>query len=275
VRTSSLACTVRDCGLPLDRRGATYTCVNGHAYDVARSGYVNLLQPQDRRSAAAGDSTAAVEARARLLARRIGRGPLDVLLRGPAALRLAPDAVVADLGSGSGDALAAVVGESGRAGIGIDLSTAAARHAARQFPHITWVVANADRRLPMVDGGLSLVMSLNGRRNPGECARVLEPSGILFVVLPAPDDLVELRTAVQGARVERSRIDALIGDHNRLFTVVERFTSRERHALDPSAMRDVLTGTYRGARDRWRTRIDQLPPMEVTFASDCVVFRRK
>ena len=34
--------------LPIDLE--TQVCPRGHAFDVARSGYVNLLQPQDRRS---------------------------------------------------------------------------------------------------------------------------------------------------------------------------------------------------------------------------------
>ena len=41
-----LACTVRDCGLPLEKREREYVCEYGHTFDIARSGYVNLLQPQ-------------------------------------------------------------------------------------------------------------------------------------------------------------------------------------------------------------------------------------
>src|SRR5437868_4057924 len=62
----ALLCSVRDCALPLTRQGGAFLCSRGHSFDVARSGYVNLLQPQDRRSRDAGDSRAAVEARRRL-----------------------------------------------------------------------------------------------------------------------------------------------------------------------------------------------------------------
>jgi 23S rRNA (guanine745-N1)-methyltransferase len=152
-------------------------CARGHSYDVARSGYINLLQPQDRRSLTAGDANAVVEARARLFAAGIGRAVVDAVRQRFDSLRPSHDAAVADLGSGSGDALAACLVGSPATGVGIDLSVSAGRHAARRFPELTWVVANADRRLPLLDNRLSFLLSLHGRRNPAECARVLAPAG--------------------------------------------------------------------------------------------------
>src|SRR5690606_6437764 len=145
--------------------------------DVARSGYVNLLQPQDRRSRAPGDSTEAVEARARLVSAGVGRALFDAVAARASALELGACPVVADLGSGTGDALGALASVRPLNGVGIDLSVAAAGHAARRFPSLTWVVANADRRLPLLDRSVQLILSLNARRNPAECARVLEPGG--------------------------------------------------------------------------------------------------
>jgi 23S rRNA (guanine745-N1)-methyltransferase len=267
-----LACTVRDCGLPLERNALAFVCARGHSYDIARAGYVNLLQPQDRRSLAAGDSIAAVEARARLLAAGVGRAPIDYLLQYLTSLHLPDDAAIADLGSGSGDALAACVAEREVTGIGIDLSTAAVRHAAHKFPELTWIVANADRRLPIVGSRLSLVLSLHGRRNPSECARVLAPTGRLFVAVPAADDLVELRTLLHGKPVERSRVEALTADYEPLFELVERFSSREQHTLNRESLVDLLQSTYRGARASVHRHVASLSTMDVTLSSDCVVF---
>jgi 23S rRNA (guanine745-N1)-methyltransferase len=239
---------------------------------VARSGYLNLLQPQDRRSLAAGDSAVAVEARARLHAAGVGKTLINALVHRLASLQLPADAVIADLGSGSGDALGTCAAERAVTAIGIDLSAAAARHAARRFPRLTWVVANADRRLPFVDASLSFLQSLHGRRNPTECARVLTPSGFLFIAVPAADDLVELRELIQGASIERSRVDALLAEHEPLFTPVEQFSTREQHTLNHESLMDLLQSTYRGARTSVRGRLESLSTMGVTVASDCVVF---
>ena len=75
-----LACSVRGCYEPLRRLRDSYVCSRGHSYDVARSGYVNLLQPQDRKSLDAGDSRAAVEARAELIAAGVGRAVIDSIV---------------------------------------------------------------------------------------------------------------------------------------------------------------------------------------------------
>ena len=275
-----LSCSVRGCTLPLERRERTFVCAAGHSYDVARSGYVNLLQPQDRRSSAAGDSRAAIEARESLLAAGIGRTLIDDLTNRVAALELEKTAVVVDLGCGSGDALAAVMaGPKGpalreqRIGIGIDLSTVAVERAARRFSDRTWVVANADRRLPLLDRSVDLVLSLHGRRNPPEVARVLAACGHFLVAVPAADDLIELRELVQGQPVERDRVSQLRAEHESLFELVERSVVRETHELDRDALIKLLQGTYRGVRRAAADRIAALERMRVTIASDLVVFR--
>jgi 23S rRNA (guanine745-N1)-methyltransferase len=240
---------------------------------VARSGYVNLLQPQDRRSASAGDSRAAIEARATLLAAGVGRALIDAVAGRAASFDLGESPVVADLGCGSGDALAAVTSRAGT-GIGIDLSIAAVERASRHFPDRTWVVANADRRLPLQDRRVDLVMSVHGRRNPPEVARVLAATGYLVVAVPAADDLIELRELVQGQRLERGRVSQVLEEHTSLFELVGRSTVSETLELDRDALMNLLRGTYRGVRHGAAERVASLTRMRVTLASDLLVLRR-
>jgi 23S rRNA (guanine745-N1)-methyltransferase len=269
---SVLSCSVRGCGRPLERGDRVLTCADGHTYDIARSGYINLLQPQDRRSANAGDSKDAVEARARLLDAGAGRASLDSLVARAAALDLGAGACVVDLGCGSGDALAMLQALTPVTGIGIDLSTAAIDLAARRHPAVTWVVANADRRIPILDRQAALVMSLNGRRNPDEVARILSPAGRLLVAIPAPDDLIELRERIQGQAIERSRAEALLEEHEARFELVERTALRERAWLEPAQLVDVLHGTYRGKRASAAAQIEALAGMDVTLAMEIFLF---
>lgn len=266
-----LACTVRDCGLPLTRKAASFSCSRGHSYDIARSGYVNLLQPQDRRSRAPGDSKAVIAARGRLLKSGVGGGVLEKIVARAAALDLGEAPLVVDLGAGTGDALGGLAACRRMAGIGIDLAAAAADHAARRFPQLTWVVANADRRLPLVDRSIDLVMSLYGRRNAGEGARVLKPDGYLLAAVPAADDLVELRSAVQGEARPRDRVAALVAEHELHFVLADRFEVRERVHLERPALLDLLRATYRGERTSDAAKIARLESLEVTMASECVV----
>ncbi len=266
---------MRECGLPLTRRDRAYVCAAGHSFDIARSGYVNLLQPQDRRSPNAGDSKAAVEARAALGRAGVGHAVINAVIDGIAALRLADDLTAVDLGSGSGDMLGRLCRPPRIRGIGIDLSVAAADFAARRFPELTWIVANADRQLPLRDNRVDVVLSIHGRRNPSECARVLTPRGALIVALPAADDLIELRQFVQGRGVERDRVDGMLHEHDNDFQLVERMLVREKLTLERNSLLDLLRGTYRGGRFTLSDRVNAMQQMEVMLSSELCVMQRK
>ena len=266
-----LACTVRSCAQPLVREAQQFRCNRGHSYDVARSGYVNLLQPQDRRSREPGDARALVEARAALEDSGIGAGLVRAIAGRVEDLLLGPDAVIADLGCGTGRTLATVAASGPHVAVGVDLSAAAITYAARHWQNATWVVANADRGLPLVDRSANVVLSLHARRNPAEAARVLAPGAVLIVAIPGADDLIELRTEVQGEGVRRSRLEQVIAEHAPFFRVRERFAVRELRHLDGGLLRQLLLTTYRGARTSEARRIEALTSLDVTLASDACV----
>jgi 23S rRNA (guanine745-N1)-methyltransferase len=256
----------------LERRGRVLICSRQHSYDIARLGYLNLLQPQDRRSLAAGDTREALEARARLLSAGVGRTTLEAFIHRAVTLMPA-NGVVADLGSGSGEVLGELSERVPAVAIGIDLSTIAAGYAVRRFPKVTWVVANADRRLPLLDHTVDLILSLHGRRHPAECARVVARGGHLLIAVPAADDLIELRAAVQGQRVARERRHLLVGEHLSHFKVVEQFDARERRRVTRDQIADLLRGTYRGTRRSAAEAIESLDDMDITLASTIILFR--
>src|SRR6059058_1818439 len=94
-----LLCTVRTCHEPLTRIEQRVFCPRGHSFDVARSGYINLLQPQDRRSKQPGDTAEAVAARRRLHDRGVTSPLFDAIA---AMVSVRSDDVVLDVGCGDG-----------------------------------------------------------------------------------------------------------------------------------------------------------------------------
>src|SRR5262245_7229074 len=137
----TILCPVRACGAPLERLPQSWACPRGHSFDVARSGYCNLLQPQDRKSKSPGDPREAALARRRFL--EAGHG--DFLL---AALREEVQGTTLDVGCGEGFFLGSLALEEAH---GVDLSVPAIELAARRWPGVSWWVANADRALPFAD----------------------------------------------------------------------------------------------------------------------------
>ena len=269
-----LACPVRACAEPLepDDRLAL-RCPRGHSFDRARAGYWNLLQPNDRRSRAAGDSREAQAARRRSIEAGLADPLVFELRRTLGALGLPGHPTIVDLGCGDGALLRRVVDGGSTDVCGIDLSAAAIRLAARGWPEATWIVANADRRLPLPDGSTDVVLSLFGRRNPTEVLRILRPGGALVVAVPGPDDLIELRGAVHGRALRIDRVATTLRSIGERLEPAGRSRLSWSATLDASALADALRSTYRGARHRERVRAEALDALLVTLAADVLTFR--
>jgi 23S rRNA (guanine745-N1)-methyltransferase len=266
----TLLCTVHGCRLPLRREERRVICRRGHAFDIARSGYVNLLQPQERRSRRPGDTAAAVEARRRVLARGFAAPLVDAVVD---LLTIAPDDAVLDVGCGEGYHLAAIAERLGCRASGIDISVAAIAAAAARHPRLQWVVANADRFVPYAKASFGAVVSITARMNPAEFRRVLRDDGTLLVAVPAPDDLIELREAILGEGVRRDRVERTIATFAPLFTLARRRRVCRVAHLDPAAVADVMTSSYRALRARARARLASIGDVDVTLGHDVLVFR--
>jgi len=262
-----LLCTVRHCRTPLVRRERQYVCANNHSFDIARSGYVNLLQPQDRRSKNPGDTADAVAARRKFYER--GDPLMDAIVRA-----FPVEGALLDVGCGDGSHLEAFRRTYGVEAWGVDISVPAIELAARTFRECSFVVANADRFLPFAEASFDAVVSITARMNAEEMRRVLRPGGTLLVVIPGAEDLVELREAVQGERVERDRVERTIAAFASHFVLERRETLSHIARLDRAAMIEVMSSSYRGLRRRERERLEQLDETDVTLARDLLLFHR-
>ncbi len=251
---------MRGCGEQLSLRDKCFVCPRGHSFDVARSGYVNLLQPQDSKSKQPGDTVAAVAGRRRLH----DRGVTAPLLRGIAEMLQASSTdVVLDAGCGDGFYLGSLQTEAGFAGHGVDISIPAVDAAARRYPNCGWVVANADRFVPYARGSFSVVTSITARMNAAEFRRVLHDDGRLLVAIPAPDDLIELRG--EG----RDRVERTVETFADAFDLIGRSRAATSAELDEGGVQDVLHSIYRPLR------AEPVTAMRVTFSLDLLMFRVK
>jgi len=253
-----LLCPVRECHAVLQREERRLFCERGHSFDVARSGYINLLQPQDRRSSRPGDTAAAVAGRRRLH----DRGVTGPLLHAIAALVSAsPDDIVLDAGCGDGFYLGSLARQIGFGAHGVDISLPAIEAAARRYSGCEWIVANADRFVPWADRSFSILLSITSRMNAGEFRRVLRDDGRFLLALPAPDDLIELRGS------GRDRTAQAVDTFARGFRLIDRRRETTAADLDAAAVHDVLLSIYRPMRSR------PVEAMRLTFSLDLLLFQ--
>jgi 23S rRNA (guanine745-N1)-methyltransferase len=224
---------------------------------VARSGYINLLQPQERRSAQPGDTLAAVAARRRLHDLGVTMPLLEAIAEFAGAT--ASD-VVLDAGCGDGFYLGTLAQRIGFDGHGIDISVAAVDAASKRYPACEWIVGNADRMVPYADRSFSLVMSITARMNSPEFRRVLRDDGRLLVAIPAPDDLIELRG--EG----RDRVERTVETFAREFKLADQRRVTTSADQDAAAVNDILFAIYRPLRAK------PVEAMRVTFSLDLLLF---
>ncbi len=251
-----LLCTVRGCGQPLTRDGARFVCARKHSFDIARSGYVNLLQPQDRRSKLPGDTVKAVAARRRLHDLGVTLALFDAVAE--LAHVSSADSVL-DVGCGEGFYLGRLAGQSGCQAHGIDISIAAIDAAAKRFPSCEWIVANADRMVPYSDASFTMILSITGRRHPTEFLRVLRPRGRVLVAIPAPDDLIELRGRGQ------DRLQRTMDEFTSLFRVIDQRRVTTSANLDADAIDDLRHAIYRPMHS------EPAAAMKITFSLDLLL----
>ena len=160
-----LRCPV--CGQRLAHAGdQAIRCDQGHSFDIARQGYVNLTAG---RSPHSGDSAEMIADRAAFLAEghydfiaeslaETAKAPAEIA--GAPADTVRPDAgLVLDAGTGTGDYLARVLdARPGAPGLGIDVSKPALRRAARCHPRAGAALVDLWRPLPLADASVSVLL---------------------------------------------------------------------------------------------------------------------
>ncbi|QYN36856.1 23S rRNA methyltransferase [Pseudonocardia sp. DSM 110487] len=267
-----LCCPV--CRGSLRPDGRRLLCPAGHAFDIARQGYVNLVGGHRRHH---GDDARMVTARERFLG--AGHyGPLSSTLAELAAAHApADDGIVVDLAGGTGHHLSAVLDASPhRYGLCVEASTHALRRAAKVHPRAAAIGADVWAPLPVRSGAAAVVLSVFGPRDVGEIERILGPWGVVVVATPLPGHLAELGRLVGGIGIDPRKPERLAASFRRFERLALHQVTR-RIALGHG---DVHAAMAMGPSARHLTDDDlaraiaRIPePVDVTVAVDVSVHR--
>jgi 23S rRNA (guanine745-N1)-methyltransferase len=185
------------CRLDLTGAAGVLVCGNRHSFDLARDGYVNLLDSRRRSLIARGDSAEQLGHRTAFL--EAGHfNPVASAIASHVALAGTASPVegwrVLDAGCGTGHHLAGVSAalRAPVIGLGFDTARTAAQRAAHRWGELAFAVADVWAEWPVHDGAADLVLSIFAPKNFAEMSRVLRPGGWLALVFPGPNHLAEL-----------------------------------------------------------------------------------
>ncbi|HBN15536.1 MAG TPA: rRNA (guanine-N1)-methyltransferase [Pseudohongiella sp.] len=276
-----LACPLD--GEPLVQEANTWRCTQGHSFDIARQGYVNLLPVQNKRSRDPGDSKTMIVARQEFLVAGFYQ-PIADAVAGVVLSGADPSAELSclDAGCGEGYYLRQLVAHSGSAYsgashsgashsgagqalnlMGLDISKWAVQAAARQDKQVTWAVGN-NANLPVLSATLDYVLCMFGFPVYGEFLRVLKPGGKLLMVDAGADHLRELREIIyptlKAARPPQTQPPAGFtqGETQQL-----RFTVHLPDAQQISKLLIMTPHLYRASAEG-RAKAEQLTELTVT-----------
>jgi 23S rRNA (guanine745-N1)-methyltransferase len=288
-----LTCPV--CGTPLRRDERTMSCAAGHAFDLARQGYLNLLPGRGPRSARAGDDRTMLASRRRFLdsgaysaiSQVLNRLVLEHGFAGSAASDTAgnsgatvtPPALL-DAGCGEGYYLEGLRRSLSRERqvearlLGVDVSKHAVRMACGRSRDIAWVAASS-AHLPVAGASLDAIVCVFAPVFEQAFAEKLKPGGALIVVGPGPRHLFELKQRVydtprefepdHGPQLSASR-----------FAPIAREAVRLEVDLAGESIGDLLSMTpytWSATREQ-QERIHALASLRVTVDVVLTVFRR-
>ena len=201
IKAHNLACPID--GKPIVQTDKQFVCENGHTYDIARQGYVNLLPVHFKRSRQPGDSKAMIIARTQFLETGIYQPIADKLNEIVSAQIINDkDVCILDAGCGEGfyfDSLMKFLSDSPSANnislIGLDISKDAIIHANKRTKQISWIVGT-NRQPPLLDESVDIIICMFGFVSREGFEKILKPGGIIILLDPGDQHLKQLREII-------------------------------------------------------------------------------
>jgi 23S rRNA (guanine745-N1)-methyltransferase len=216
-RGAVFACPV--CGEPLNWMEQTFRCAAGHAFDIAKEGYVNLLAPQHRRSKDPGYSKQMIAGRRDFFDAGHYRPLADNVAAYIAGyLPTSSERLVVDAGCGEGyylrrlgAMLAAIGAEDGTVLCGLDISKHGIRIAAKRDPTGLYAVAGTFH-LPLMPASVDVLLTHFSPVSAANFRRVVRPGGVVLIGGPGENHLFGLKQLLYDTPALHEPTDALSGE---------------------------------------------------------------
>jgi 23S rRNA (guanine745-N1)-methyltransferase len=246
------------CNAGLAKVDNVLKCPNSHSFDISREGYVNLLLPGQRRRKVLGDTKDMLQARRRFLDRGFYTPLSDGinehihghLMEASSLGESSSPTCIADLGCGEGHYVGRLsryldgygVGTDARY-FGADISKEAVRLAAKRYDGIWFFVGSTKQRILLAEESVGVILNVFAPRNSVEFARVSVRGGLLLVVIPHPDHLANLRSALDLLDIETDKRERVVEQMSGPFELVGEQTIGYDITLNQDDVSDLIQMT--------------------------------
>ncbi|GGH78134.1 23S rRNA (guanine(745)-N(1))-methyltransferase [Pullulanibacillus pueri] len=265
------------CGEQLLKQKRSYRCGNNHNFDMAKSGYVNLLMSQQKKDKSHGDNKFMVRARKAFL----DKGYYKVLLQKLSEVvhrNVKNESVILDMGCGECWYSANIYDylqdhEIQPVMMGIDISIPAVDSGAKRNKALQLAVASAFN-MPIGDNACDLALSLFAPFSPEEARRILKEQGVLVRAIPLERHLWALKKVLYDQpylnEIDSNEIDG--------FELLERFDIRDKIYLPTHE--DILnlfsmTPYYYKSGQKNQRKLENVSQLETEIEFGILVYRKK
>lgn len=249
----------------------TWRCGNGHSYDVAKQGYVNLHVVQHKHSKNPGDTPESVQARRAFLSAGHYAPLQQAVVKMIRDLRIEN---LLDIGCGEGyytDAMQQEVMQC----VGVDIAKNAVQVAAKLNKDVTWVVGTG-ATLPVQDQSIHLCTSLFSPIPEQEILRVLKDRAYLMVVTPGPQHLYAMREALF-EEVKPHEPEKFVDQLSASFDLIQSQLVDASLKLNQQDLKKLIAMTpyaYKAKQER-REKLEAESQFELTAQYQIYLFQKK
>lgn len=260
------------CKKDLEKKDKKLVCENGHNFDFAKEGYVNLHISKNSKNP--GDDKVMVNARRDFLnkdfyveiANKVNEFIKD---------NISSTGKVLDIGAGEGyytNKIKEILPEGEV--YALDISKEAVKKGAKTYKNIEWFVASGLEE-PFKDMTFDGITVLFSKLFPTEFKRVLKDNGILLVVSPNREHLVDIKKVVY-PMVKYENIEP-IDELKDEFDLIKRENLKYRKYV----YGDDIKNLFHMTPYRWKSpiegvkRLESLKELEVTVDVNVDIYRKK
>ena len=192
-----LKCPNCDNGLYIKDKGLK--CDNGHFFDFAKEGYVNLLLPNMKKTKNPGDDSVMINARDSFLK----AGYFEKLNSHIALTVDFSNKVVLDAGCGTGYYLSSIEAKD-CVKIGADISKFAIKKASKNDEKSSYFVASIFN-MPIKEQSIDIIMNIFAPKPQHEFKRILKDNGMIVEVVPGKNHLKEIKEIIYNQEVKPNK----------------------------------------------------------------------
>ncbi len=262
---SILICPV--CSEKLSISGKTYVCPKNHSFDIAKSGYVNLLLSKHLGKTVHGDNRLMVQARRDFLEKGYYSPLRDALCE------KVKNGVILDAGCGEGYYTAGIRDKLDNSEIYlIDISNTAVEFAGRRKKNITFATASVFH-IPVADSSCDTLVTIFSPYCSDEFQRVLKKGGTMIMAIPSEMHLWELKQAVYDTpykdEVESYELDGFGLAGKKRITYKFRLANQQ----DKQSLFSMTRYYYRTGQQQ-KERLSTLESLETTADFELLIYSR-